>query len=178
MKRNIELKARFPDLAAGHAAARRLGAHVHAVERQRDTYFRVANGRLKLRERWSPVASSTLQPSSSQLIWYERPDESQARASDYSLLVVQQGEDLRAILANSLGVLTEVVKHRTVFLYDNVRIHLDDVTGLGTFLEFEAIVDDGCDEFAARKKVERLFADFGLTSDAVVAGSYSDLLRC
>jgi predicted adenylyl cyclase CyaB len=156
-----------------------LGAPVHAIERQRDTYFRAANGRLKLRERWSPDSSGTLtQSTASQLIWYRRADATQARASDYSLIVVEHGEPLRELLTNSLGVLAEIDKHRTVYLHDNVRIHLDDVRGLGNFLEFEAIVDENCDEKTASRKLEELFSEFRLASDAVVAESYSDLLRC
>ena len=179
MKRNIEIKARFTNLDAGHDAARRLGARLHAIERQRDTYFRVPTGRLKLREIWPFDASGAIQqPRNSQLIWYQRPDDAQARASEYSLIVVQNGSKLRDVLASSLGVIAEIEKHRTVYLHDNVRIHLDEVNRLGTFLEFEAIVDVGCDEVAAGKKIEKLFAEFRLKPDAVIAGSYSDLLRC
>jgi adenylate cyclase, class 2 len=179
LKRNIELKARFPNLDAGYQTARRLGAQLHAIERQLDTYFRVASGRLKLRERWSLDSSGVLQrPCASQLIWYQRPDNAQTRASDYSLIVVEHGEQMREVLAGSLGVVAEIEKHRTVYLHDNVRIHLDEVRGLGMFLEFEAIVDDRCAEAAAKVKLEKLFSEFQLTSDSVIAGSYSDLLRC
>lgn len=178
MNRNIELKARFPEVDVGHQIARNLGASLHTVERQLDTYFKVANGRLKLRERRLADSSGALQTIASQLIWYDRPNEAQARQSDYSLIVVEHGEQLRDVLAKSLGVRAEIDKHRTVYLHDNVRIHLDRVSGLGDFLEFEAIVDERCDESAARVKLARLLSEFRLTSDAVIAGSYSDLLRC
>jgi len=46
LKRNIELKARFPDLALGHDIARAIGAALHDIEQQRDTYFAVPHGRL------------------------------------------------------------------------------------------------------------------------------------
>lgn len=179
MNRNIELKARFPNLEAGHQTVQRLRALLHAVERQRDSYFRVTSGRLKLRERWSFDSTGLLQqPRHSQLIWYQRPDTTQARASEYSLVVVENGEELRELLKESLGVVATIDKLRTVYLHNNVRIHLDQVNGLGSFLEFEAIVDESCDEVAARLKLERLFSEFQLTSDSVIAGSYSDLLRC
>lgn len=159
--------------------ARDIGAVLHGIERQRDTYFRVANGRLKLRERWPLDSSGVLQePSASQLIWYQRPDDAHARASDYSLIVVENGSELRDVLAGALGVTVEVVKLRVIHLHDNVRIHLDDVTGLGKFLEFEAIVDECCDEAAARVKLDKLVSEFQLSPDCVIAGSYSDLLRC
>ena len=178
MSRNIELKARYENLDAGHRVARAIGAVLHAIERQRDTYFRVANGRLKLRERWSFDSSGMLQqPCPSQLISYERPNDARARASDYTLVVVENGLQLRELLTRSLGVAAEVDKLRTVYLHKDVRIHLDKVQGLGTFLEFEAIVDESCDEAAARVKLECLFSSFELTADFIVASSYSDLIR-
>jgi adenylate cyclase class IV len=179
MKRNIELKARVADLAAAHGVARSLTAQLHAVERQRDTYFCVAQGRLKLRERWSFGSTGVLdQGCPSQLIWYRRPDDAQVRASDYSLIVLENGAEMRDLLARSLGVRVEVEKVRTVYLYDNVRIHLDEVARLGAFLEFEAIVDSTCDEPAAREKLDKLIAVFQSVLGAVIDGSYSDLLRC
>ena len=176
MKRNIELKARFPDLDVGHQTARRMGAQLHATEQQRDTYFRVVNGRLKLRERWLFDSSGVRQQSCpGQLIWYQRPDDARARASDYSLIVVENGPELRDVLAGSLGVTVEVEKRRVIYLHDNVRIHLDDVKGLGRFLEFEAIVNDSCDDGQAQTKLERLRRDFKISDDAILSQSYSDL---
>ena len=100
MKRNIELKAQLPDLGAAHQTARRLAAELHVIERQLDTYFRVPNGRLKLRERWQFDHTGMLQAQCpSQLIWYQRPDDAQARASEYSLIVVENGVQLRDALA-------------------------------------------------------------------------------
>ena len=170
MSRNIELKARCSDLAGATRVAEECGARLQSIERQHDTYFRVANGRLKLRRRW--VDGSELP---SELIWYERPDLSQARASDYSLVTIDRGEQLLAQLAGALGVATEVRKERTVYLHDNVRIHLDDVHGLGTFVEFEAIVDGACDDQTAHAKLERLRIAFAIGPADVVSGSYADL---
>lgn len=170
MSRNVELKVRLQDLAAAEAVARGLGAELHSIERQHDTYFRVSSGRLKLRQRW---LGDQAQPS--ELIFYHRPDQADARLSDYTLLKVGSGEELRALLAAALGIGVEVIKSRTVYLHDNVRIHLDRVDGLGSFLEFEAIVDDTCTEDAADAKVTRLRQAFALRDDHVIGGSYSDL---
>src|SRR5207247_2022705 len=79
---------------------------------------------------------SIVQSLPSQLIRYHRPDRAQARASEYSLVTLPCGDDLRILLAEALGITVEVIKRRTVYLHDNVRIHLDDVERLGTYLEF------------------------------------------
>ncbi|HVN86319.1 MAG TPA: class IV adenylate cyclase [Candidatus Binatia bacterium] len=172
MSRNIELKARWSDLPVAARIAENMGATLHAVERQHDSYFHVTNGRLKLRRRWIDRRELP-----SELIWYQRPDRSAARASDYSLVPVDAGEQLLAQLTGAVGVRTEVIKERTVYLHDNVRIHLDDVEGLGSFIEFEAIVDDTCDDSAAHAKLDRLRTAFAIRPADVIGGSYADLDR-
>jgi adenylate cyclase, class 2 len=171
VSRNIELKAWCTDLDGAQRTARELGAELHAAERQEDTYFHVPRGRLKLRRRW--IDDRELP---SELIWYERPDTREPRGSDYSLAVVERGAELRALLGSALGVRAVVEKLRTVYLLDNVRIHLDQVAGLGTFLEFEAIVDGTCDDAAASAKLKRLRTAFGVALQQVVARSYGDIL--
>ncbi len=171
MSRNIELKARCADLAAAARVAADLGAARQGVERQHDTYFPAADGRLKLRQRWIEGRSLP-----SELIWYRRTDENRPRPSDYTLVKIENGPELRAALAGALGIVAEVVKERTVYLHDNVRIHLDEVRDLGTFVEFEAIVDGGCDDAAGRAKLDRLRTVFAIAADQVVRASYGDLV--
>ena len=64
LRRNLELKARCPDLARARAAALNLGAAMSAFERQRDTFFHSREGRLKLREitRWRGDADPDATP--------------------------------------------------------------------------------------------------------------------
>ena len=171
-RRNIELKAACPDLEAAHRAARSVGAAFSGRERQHDTYFTVARGRLKLRRRWGQDG----RPAGAQLIWYRRADEDRPRPSDYLLVPLEEADDLLAALEGALGVAVEVVKDRSIYLADEVRIHLDTVTGLGAFLEFEAIVGPAGDA-DARKRLDRLAAAFGVTAERVVRVSYSDLVE-
>ena len=64
--RNVELKAHDPDPARTLERALAAGARDEGLLRQRDTYFHVAAGRLKLREE---------DPGGATLIAYERPDD-------------------------------------------------------------------------------------------------------
>ena len=131
-RRNVELKARDPDPEATLARALRAGATDHGVIRQRDTYFAVPQGRLKLREE---------EPGGARLISYRRPDAADERVSDYRLVPVPDPDGLRAALAETCGVRVEVVKRRRLLLWERVRIHLDEVEGLGSFLELEAVAE-------------------------------------
>ena len=89
---------------------------------------------------------------------------------------------IKEALARAWGVRGVVRKRRELFFFHNVRIHLDQVEGLGTFLEFEAVVgapgSDGLpvDTSAAHRQVEMLFAEFQLTAADTEHRSYSDLL--
>lgn len=171
MPRNIEIKARLRSLDAARRTAEEVGRS-HGVEHQIDTYFPCPHGRLKLRE---------FVGRQSQLVWYARPDAAEAKASDYTLTPVADPAPLKAALSAALGVAVVVDKQREIYLSDNVRIHLDLVQGLGTFLEFEAVLGpaaDGrwTDDDAGRLQVAELSRLFGLTSADLVTGSYADLL--
>jgi predicted adenylyl cyclase CyaB len=167
MPRNIELKARLADLSAAGETARRLATEHLGVVHQTDTYFRCTSGRLKLRE---------TQGSSAQLIWYARPDQDQPKASDYLLVAIPEPALLKQALISAHGVLVVVEKQREIFLHNNVRIHLDEVTGLGSFLEFEAVLSPEVDDQQGQEQVAQLKAEFSIADADLLRESYSDLL--
>jgi predicted adenylyl cyclase CyaB len=166
-KRNLELKARCADLAAAAKAAESLGAQRQALLVQTDTYFRAPHGRLKLREHEAGRA---------ELIAYSRPDHPEFRASEYHVVPVPNPAELKAALALALGVRGEVRKRRELYLWHNVRIHLDDVDGLGTFVEFEAVMSPGEAESGSMERLRVLSKSLGVRDQDRVAQSYSDLL--
>jgi homotetrameric cytidine deaminase len=164
-RRNVELKAVDPDPARSLAFARELGAEDRGVLRQRDTYFRTRSGRLKLREE---------EPGGATLIQYDRPDAAQARESRYRLSPVPDPDVLRASLDAALGTLVVVDKERRLLLWEGVRIHLDTVQGLGSFVELEGVAGAGSDLSAEHEKVARLRE--ALQIGEVLTDSYSDQL--
>lgn len=172
MAKNIELKVHVRDATALRARIEALpDLEAPDVERQVDTYFRVVpDARLKLRERWHGD-----EPAATQLIAYRRPNVPDARGSDYRLLPLPDDADVKAVLGLALGVEVRVEKVRTVWLWRHVRIHLDEVVGLGDFLEFEALVDVTCDEAEAAAKVTDLRNRLELSPDDVIGGSYREL---
>lgn len=164
---NVELKARLADLESARRVAVSIATQHVGTEHQIDTYFQCSQGRLKLRE---------IQGHSAQLISYSRPDQEGPKTSDYLLVPVADPESLKAALAAALGIRVVVDKRREIYLIDNVRIHLDEVRGLGQFLEFEAVLGPGIDEAAGRAQLDRLAATFATHPADRVAGSYADLL--
>jgi homotetrameric cytidine deaminase len=166
-RRNVELKAVDRDPHSTLNAAVAAGAQDRGTLRQRDTYFAVAHGRLKLREQEGAAA---------QLIAYERPDTAGARLSRYHLIDVPDPEAALAGLTATCGVRVVVAKTRRLLLWDNVRIHLDDVQGLGRFLELEAVAAPGADLKAERAKVDRLRDLLDIRDGELRERSYADLL--
>lgn len=165
--RNVELKARDPDPALSLERALALGAEDQGEIRQRDTYFARARGRLKLREQ---------EPGDDELIQYSREDSTDARTSSYRRVPTEEAEALREALDGAYGTLVTVTKRRRLLLWEGVRIHLDEVEGLGSYLELEAVAEPDSDLTAERERVERLRAELGIDDDSLVPTSYSDLL--
>jgi homotetrameric cytidine deaminase len=167
-RRNVELKARDADPAATLERALALGASDEGVLTQRDTYFAGARGRVKLREQDGGSEAGA------RLIAYSRPDEDGARTSAYRLAEVGDPAALREALDAALGTLVVVDKRRHLLLYENVRIHIDEVAGLGSFVELEGVAPADSDLSREHELVGRLREELGL--GAPVAVSYSDLL--
>jgi homotetrameric cytidine deaminase len=176
--RNVELKARDPDPARTLERALALGAEDKGEIRQRDTYFAGARGRLKLREQetgGSPLWDELIEYSH-ELVEYSRADAADARTSTYRRVPVADVEPLREALDAAYGSLVTVTKRRRLLLWEGVRIHLDEVEGLGSYLEFEAVAEPGSDLVLERNNVERLRAELGVEDADLIATSYADLM--
>jgi predicted adenylyl cyclase CyaB len=154
-------------VAATLERCRLLGATDEGFLHQRDTYFAVTAGRLKLREE---LSSGT-----AELIFYERPSDDGIRSSAYVRARVE-GEETRHLLGLALGIAGVVTKTRRLFLWHGVRIHLDDVEGLGSFIELEAVVSDHIDAVEARAQVEFLLEALKIDVAELEPGGYLELL--
>lgn len=166
-RRNVELKAHDPDPEATLRAALAVDAVIDCgVLHQRDTYFRAPEGRLKLRR----------EDDRAQLIAYARADAPGARESAYRLVEVPDPDGLSAALESTVGVSVEVVKQRRLLLRDTVRIHLDRVEGLGSFVELEAVVPPGGSAALEHGKIGPLRDALGIADDRLEPRGYATLL--
>ena len=130
---NVEIKARCHDPDRVRAILKEKNADFKGVDQQTDTYFRVPQGRLKLRR--GNIENS--------LIFYNRPDRTGPKQARVSLAQVPPDATVEHVLTRALGVLVTVTKEREIYFIDNVKFHIDNVTGLGSFVEIEAIDTDG-----------------------------------
>jgi predicted adenylyl cyclase CyaB len=164
MPHNVEVKIKLANPAAALSAVRALGAEDRGVLKQVDTYFQAPQGvRLKLREQ---------EPGGIQLIAYERPDISGLRTCNYRIYEAAANAGLKETLALALGTLRCVVKARHLFMLGRTRIHLDQVQGLGDFLELEVVLRDGESPADGEREAQEILRRIGLSAAPRIAGSY------
>ena len=167
MPENIEIKARVPDPEALLARAEALATEETQTILQTDTFFQVPTGRLKVRE---------FADGSGELICYERPDGEGPKTSTYDIARTGDGAALRRVLAAALDVRGVVSKKRLLVMVGRTRIHLDEVEGLGSFMELEVVLAGDDSRSQGEKEAAELMEKLGITSADLVRGAYIDLL--
>jgi len=167
MPQNIEIKARVADPEALLARAESLATAAPEVIMQSDTFFRVPRGRLKLRE---------FTGGRGELICYERPDDKGPKTSTYDIAPTGDGAALRRVLGAALEVQGVVRKKRVLVMAGRTRIHLDEVEGLGSFMELEVVLGEGESRVDGEKEAADLMEKLGITPADLVRGAYIDLL--
>jgi predicted adenylyl cyclase CyaB len=165
---NIEIKARARDFEHVRSRAENLSDVPVEIIPQEDIFFNVEKGRLKLR---------ILAPDQSQLIYYTRPDQEGPKRSDYHISRSPDPQNLKRVLELAYGIRGVVRKTRYLYLVGQTRIHLDDVEGLGQFMELEVVLEDGQSDAEGQKIAEELMAALGVERGDLIDGAYMDLLE-
>jgi predicted adenylyl cyclase CyaB len=89
---------------------------------------------------------------------------------------VDVSPELASLLRTALPEVAVVEKTRRLFLRENVRIHLDTVDGLGSFVELEAVAVPGSDLTAEREAVDQLRRALEIVDDDLLGESYAELV--
>ena len=154
----MEFKARVDDLESVRTKLRTLFPRELGIDHQRDTYFEVPDGRLKLRE--GGIEQS--------LIFYKRSNRAETRESHVVYASLEKTDELRRVLEAALPVMGVVEKDREIYYVGETKVHLDLVQGHGFFLEVEA---------PSAEEADRFFQFFGLRTAALEGRSYADFAR-
>lgn len=162
---NFEFKARMRDAAHVRSTLKQLRARFVGTDHQVDTYFRVPDGRLKLRQGRIENA----------LIFYQRTNSARARRSNVEMMLLPRRNSVLAILSRSLGVLAVVDKRREIYFVGNVKVHVDRVRRLGAFVEVEAMTRTG-DVRKVRAQAVKFQKLLAIAKADIVPQSYSDLV--
>jgi predicted adenylyl cyclase CyaB len=125
---NVEIKAKCsnPSFVRNYLISN--NAEFRGTDEQTDSYFNVGNGRLKLRE--GNIENN--------LIYYERTNQAGPKNSHFNLVKIEDAAGLKEVLTKSIGIKAIVKKKREIYYIRNVKFHIDEVPGLGSFVEIEA----------------------------------------
>jgi len=168
MPANIEIKARARDFEGIRSRAEKLNDTAVEVIPQEDIFFNVPQGRLKLR---------VLAPDHGELIYYTRPDQEGPKRSDYHIARTSDPEDLKRVLELAYGIRGIVKKTRYLYLVGQTRVHLDDVDGLGQFMELEVVMREGQSDTEGEEIADSLMTNLGVERSDLIDGAYMDLIE-
>ena len=166
----VELKARVGDHEFLRKKLSALEAEHVGTFQQTDFYFKVPEGRLKLRE--------VKDDSTAELIYYERANIAGPKRDDAFILRVQEPEDLKKILKKILTPLIIIEKVREIYRFQGTQIHLDTVKKLGKFIEFERQTADDPKSIEKDQQIlEKLMEKLEINPSNLETLSYSDLVE-
>lgn len=168
-KHLVEIKARTSRADEQRSLLQARNADFRGVDHQVDHYFRVPEGRLKLRH-------GNIEQS---LIFYRRNNQAGPKDSSVALTRLngeEEAQSLAATLNQALGTWVVVDKQREIYFIDNIKFHLDVVAGLGEFLEIEAIGQSADEREGLLAQCREYMQYLGVQQEELVDRSYSDLL--
>lgn len=162
---NFEIKAKITDPRHIRDLLKDFQAKFIGTDHQTDIYFKVPQGRLKLRK--GNIENA--------LIFYNREDIKEQKQSDVTFQKLPPDNSVADILGAALGILTIVEKTREIYFVDNVKFHIDNVTDLGHFVEIEAISENN--QFPTQylsEQCDYYMKALSIKEEDLVAESYSD----
>jgi len=182
MAQNIEIKARATDFASQLKLAGQISDKALVTLVQIDTFFKVADGRLKLRE-----FSDGLSETKAQLIFYRRVNTSGPKLSEYHITETDDAAGLKSVLQKAYGIRQVVKKVRSLYMVGRTRLHFDAVENLGDFIELEVVLDEhdslqGGEAPAearakAKAEAEALMQQLNIRASDLIDVAYVDLLE-
>ena len=163
MPTNLELKIRVTSYQSIKKILLHIGAENKGMLNQKDVYYSVPTGLLKLR----------IENGHESLIFYNRNENDKNRWSDFEVLKFANGKSEK-FFNRLFDVEVIVKKKRELYYYDDTRIHLDTVKFLGKFLELETLVLNG--KADAKKRFEKIIDLLKLDESKQIRKSYRNLL--
>ena len=112
-----------------------------------------------------------------ELIFYTRPDVPGPKISEYFVAATPSPQAMREALGRALGIIGRVRKRRRLYLVQDTRIHLDEVDGLGSFLELEVVLAEPRSAAEGETVALRLLPALGVSEADLIRGAYVDLLQ-
>ena len=165
-KKNLEIKLRVDSF---EKIKEKLSSYYSDTLKQKDTYYVVNNGRLKLRQENERAGY---------FIRYYRDNLLSEKTSKYYTYDVPNVEEFNLIFDTSMQIEVIIEKERTLYLYKNARIHLDKIVGIpnSLYVEIEVVIKTEEDDENSHKLMEELLTIMNLKDNEVVALGYREIV--
>ncbi len=165
---NIEIKAKCFYPKKVKAFLLKHSAHFEGTNFQKDLYFNVPDGRLKLR-------SGNIE---NNLIFYKRDNQKGPKKSNFLLVPVAETAKLELLLTAALGIKVIVEKKRKIYYLENIKVHVDEISSLGCFVEIEAgnLLNPAITVDEPYLQCAELMKHFEIKEEDLIEGSYSDMM--
>lgn len=162
---NVDFKCELRDPGLARLALKRFNSILAATVSHRDTFFRVPDGRLMRREaEGEPV----------EYVLYHRVDRPIPTISRFTIL--SEDEARLRLGAADPPVWVEVWKQREIWLLQNARVHLDQVEGLGWFMEIDVLVTRDQHVGRCHELIRRIREALAPALGGLIATSYADMV--
>ncbi len=168
MAKNIEIKAYLHQFEHCLQVAKTLANTSGEIIEQEDIFFHSNTGRLKLR---------IFDQNHGQLIFYQRDNLSGPKSSHYEISTTSEPQQLKTVLANAYPIRGIVKKIRTLYLIGRTRLHLDQVDGLGNFIELEVVMQEAESPETGIAEAHDLMQKLGIDQADLIDCAYIDLLE-
>ena len=159
----VRLQVSDPRSVRGHAVA--YAANDPEPVKQTDQYYRAEDATLLLRTVGdSRVELVTMRPTSTPNVFEREVKRLRTGFQTDSYMTIQHGRG------------PEVVLERRTYRIEEALVHLDNVRGLGDFVEIEAVVGSDDDVRRARHLVGEIITNLGLEDEREVKETYGELV--
>lgn len=169
----VEIKLPLKDQEVARRKLKELGAHSIGAEKQMDIYYNAPHRNLAetdetLRIRFGKDMSLT----------YKGPKLDKMSKTREEIVVSIADVDQTSAILKALGFdeVARIAKHREVYRLDDFMIMIDNVFGLGIFMEIEASVPKDSDYRSAQDRIFELVDRLGLKKEDTIRESYLELI--
>jgi len=173
--REIEVKYRVRDLGALLAALKMHGIELTMPSRQDDQAYAPEGWAYGDDRRGVPFAR--LRTVDGQHVFtLKRPAENVLSCEEHETAVADRDQMHRAVVAMGFRPTVRIVKMRRTGSFGDMALCVDELDGLGAFLEVERMVPDGVPGEAVQAELSRFVTSLGIAAEQI-SQTYDVLVR-
>jgi len=174
----VEVKAKIKDFNSIKKLLKKINAIESHVEHQEDSYFNSPIKNFAKTDEALRIRKVSINNTQKIFITYKGPKiDSQSKTREEIEVKIEDSDKVAKIFQN-LGFekVANVRKNRQIYQLNQYIISLDDVDGLGPYMEIEADLEDGSDFQEELNKIFEIFKKLEIT-DGFERTSYLELLE-